>query len=173
MNNLSNYYQREPRLHNQKGQEQFPKNHVRFSPLLKLLWLVDRIHKFFGSDAFMMSESMLKEFDSAAPYDRHQGTKQELLQLRTLLTSYCRGIDHNPYISTIGRYLLKTMGISMLKNRKKLLRFYDNNQVFIDAKGKFKAPIIVTGSARSGTTLLQRLLSEDPNTRSPYTYDLN
>jgi hypothetical protein len=32
--------------------------------------------------------------------------------------------------------------------------------------------VIVTGLPRSGTTLLHRLLSEDPNTRSPYTFEM-
>ncbi|MHA2315916.1 MAG: sulfotransferase family protein, partial [Candidatus Hermodarchaeia archaeon] len=34
------------------------------------------------------------------------------------------------------------------------------------------APVIITGVPRSGTTLLQRLMSEDPNTRAPYTFEL-
>jgi hypothetical protein len=172
MVDMSNYYQRDPSNNIQSGQGQFPKNHVNFSLLLKPLVLIDRIYKLFGSDAFMMSDSILKEFDSNAPYDRYQGTKQELLQLRSFLTSYCSGIDHNPCISSIGRYLLKTMGLDMLKHRKKVLQFYDSNKAFIESNGKFKAPVIITGSGRSGTTLLQRLISEDPNTRSPYTYEL-
>lgn len=32
--------------------------------------------------------------------------------------------------------------------------------------------MIITGLPRSGTTLLHRLLSEDPNTRSPYTFEM-
>lgn len=172
MRDISNYYQIEPGAVNQSNTKRFPGNHVRFSPVLKALQLVDWVYKLFGKNAFMLSKSMLKEFDSAAQFDRHQGSKQEILQLRNLLASYCRGIDHNAFISTIGRYLLKTMGMNMLKNRKKVLQFYDNNQAFINTNGKFIAPVIITGSARSGTTLLQRLISEDPNTRSPYTYEL-
>jgi len=169
---ISNYYQREPGDNTQSGQGQFPKNHVKFSPLLKPLELIDRIYKIFGTDAFKISDSFLKEFDSATPYDRHQGTKQELFQLRTFLSSYCSGIDHNPYITSIGRYLLKTMGLDMLKHRKKVLQFYESNKAFIESNGKFQAPLIITGAGRSGTTLLQRLISEDPNTRSLYTYEL-
>jgi hypothetical protein len=35
-----------------------------------------------------------------------------------------------------------------------------------------KAPVIITGLARSGTTLLHRLMSEDPTTRSAYTFEM-
>ena len=172
MINLDNYYQRDP--HNSETTEsaRYPKNHVKFSPLLKTLQLVERAYKLYGSDAFRMSESMLKVFDSAAPHEKYQGTEQELDHLRALLSSYCSGIDHNPNISPIGRYLLKTMGVNMLKNRKKMLQFYNSNRSFIEDNGKFNAPVIITGSGRSGTTLLHRLLSEDPNTRAPYTYEL-
>lgn len=169
---ISNYYQSGPGtgIHTDLGR--YPKNHVKFSPLLRMLQFVERAYKLFGSDAFMMSESMLKVFDSTAPYDKYHGTEQELTDLRTLLTSYCSGIDHNPNISSIGRYILKTTGLDMLKNRKKVLQFYDSNKAFIEDNGIFNAPVIITGSSRSGTTLLQRLISEDPNTRAPYTYEL-
>ncbi len=169
---IPNYYQSRAGTRNLTDAARYPKNHVKFSPVLRMLQLVERGYRLFGSNAFMMSESMLKAFDSAAPYDKHQGTDQELNYLRTLLTSYCSGIDNNPNISSIGRYLLKTMGLNMLKNRNKVLRFYDSNKAFIEDNGKFQAPLIISGSSRSGTTLLQRLLCEDPNTRSPYTYEL-
>jgi len=32
--------------------------------------------------------------------------------------------------------------------------------------------VIITGSAPSGTTLLQRLMSGDPNTPFPFTYEM-
>lgn len=169
---ISNYYQSEPGNSIRTDSARYPNNHVKFSPVLQMLQLVELGYRLFGSDAFMMSESILKAFNSAAPYDMHQGTDQELNYVRALLTSYCSGIDHNPNISSIGRYLLKTMGLNMLKNRNKVLRFYDSNKAFIEENGKFHAPLIITGSGRSGTTLLQRLLSEDPNTRAPYTYEL-
>jgi hypothetical protein len=167
-----NYYQIEPGSGTHTDSVRFPKNHVKFSPILKMLQLVKGAYKLLGSDAFLLSAPMLKSFESAPPYDKHQGTEQELDLVRTLMLSYCSGIDQNPYISPIGRYLLKTMGMNMLKNRRKVLQFYDLNKAYIEEHGNFNAPVIITGSARSGTTLLQRLLSEDPNTRAPYTYEL-
>lgn len=169
---ISNYYQSESGTSIRTDSSRYPKNHVKFSPFLKILQIVERAYKLFGSEAFLLSESTLKAFDRAAPYDKYQGTEQEINEIRTLLTSYCSGIDNNPNISSIGRYLLKTMELNMLKNRNKVLRFYDSNKAFIEENGKFHAPLIITGSSRSGTTLLQRLISEDPNTRAPYTYEL-
>jgi len=94
------------------------------------------------------------------------------LQNRHLVALFCEGVDGNPYLSPMGRFLLKRIAIEQLKKRKKVLQYYYTNKEFIDTHGQLKAPVIVTGLPRSGTTLLQRLLSEDPNTRSPYTYEL-
>ena len=172
MVNLSNYYQREPVKNESPTLERYPSNHVKFSTLLKPLQWIDRIYGLFGSRAFMTLDAMLKEFDSAAPLDECLGTKEELNQVRKLLISFWEGIDNNPFLSSEGRFILKKSGLGMLKHRKKVLQYYDSNKKFIESNGKFNAPVIITGSARSGTTLLQRLLSEDPNTRSPYTFEL-
>lgn len=172
MVDLSNYYQREPIKNESTSSERYPRNHVKFSPLLKPLEWIDAAYSLFGSRAFMTMDAMLKEFDSAAPLDECLGTEEELKQVRKLLISFWEGIDNNPFLSSIGRFLLKKSGIGMLKNRKKVLQYYHSNKEYIAGKGKFRAPVIITGSGRSGTTLLQRLLSEDPNTRSPYTFEM-
>lgn len=172
MVDLSNYYQRKPVINESPAIDRYPRNHVKFSLLLKPIQWIDRVYRLFGSRAFMTMDAMLKEFDSAAPLDECLGTEEELKQVRKLLISFWEGIDNNPFLSSIGRFLLKKSGIGMLKNRKKVLQYYHSNKEFIEANGKFKAPVIITGSARSGTTLLQRLLSEDPNTRSPYTFEM-
>ncbi|MDB4582197.1 sulfotransferase [Draconibacterium sp.] len=172
MVDLSNYYQREPVKNESTTSERYPRNHVKFSGLLKPLQWIDGAYGLFGSRAFMMMDAMLKEFDSAAPLDECLGTEEELKQIRNLIISFCEGVDNNPFLSSIGRFILKKSALGMLKNRKKVLQYYVSNKEFIESNGKFKAPLIITGSSRSGTTLLQRLLSEDPNTRSLYTYEL-
>ena len=172
MVDLSNYYQREPVKNESVASERYPMNHVKYSRLLKPLQWIDSTYRLFGSRAFMTMDAMLKEFDSTAPLDACLGTKEELKQVRELIISFCEGIDNNPFLSPIGRFLFKKSAMSMLKNRKNVLQYYHSNKEFIDANGKFKAPVIITGMSRSGTTLLQRLMSEDPNTRSPYTFEL-
>ncbi len=172
MSDLSNYYQRDHRNHKDASMERFPRNHVKFSALLKPLNWVDSVYGIFGSRAFKTMGAMLKEYDSAAPLDSYIGSKNELKQVRNLVILFCDSIDNNPFLSSIGRFLLKKMALNILKNRKRLLQYYHSNKDYIEAKGKLKAPVIITGVPRSGTTLLHRLMSEDPNTRSPYTFEM-
>ncbi len=172
MVDLSNYYQREPVKNESSASERYPKNHVKFSTLLKPLQWIDSAYGLFGSRAFITMDAMLKEFDSATPLDACLGTEEELKQVRKFLISFFKGMDNNPFLSSIGRFLFRKIGLDMLKNRKKVLQYYHSNKEFIEANGKFNASVIITGSARSGTTLLQRLLSEDPNTRSLYTFEM-
>lgn len=172
MIDLSNYYQRSPQKLNSTPLERFPNNHVKFSALLKPIEWIDSLYGLFGYQAFNLKKDLLKEFDSAAPLDEYMGTEEELSQIRALLTSTCEGIDNNPFISSIGRFLIKKMGLNAIKTRKKVLQNYHSNKEFIEANGNFEAPVIITGVPRSGTTLLHRLMSEDPNTRAPYTFEM-
>ena len=169
MIDLSNYYEQDPQNREDTSSERFPNSHVKFSTLLRPL---EWIYGLFGSRAFMIKKAMLKEFDSAAPLDQCLGTKEEMNQVRNLVKSFCEGIDNNPFLSPIGRFLLKKISLEWLKNRKKVLQYYYENKDFIETKGKLQSPLIITGSPRSGTTLLHRLITEDPNTRSPYTFEL-
>jgi hypothetical protein len=66
--------------------------------------------------------AMLKEFDSADPLDLCLGSKKELKQNRNLVSSFCQGVDNNPFLSPIGRFLLKKLALNMLKNRKIVLQ---------------------------------------------------
>ena len=172
MTDLSNYYQRDPRNSEATSSERFPDNHVKYSALLKPLEWIDSVYGLFGSRAFMTKKAILAEFDSAAPLDEYLGTEEELRKARMLVVSYCEGYDNNPFISPIGRFLGMKLALNILKNRRKVLQYYHSNREFIEAHGKLKAPLIITGVPRSGTTLLQRLMSEDPNTRAPYTFEL-
>jgi len=172
MADLSNYYQRDYRNIKDTSSERFPRNHVKFSALLKPLQWIDSAYGLFGSRAFMTRSAMLREFDSVDPLDNCLGTKKELKQNRNLIASFCEGVDNNPFLSPIGRFLLKKLALKILKNRKRVLQYYHSNKEYIEANGNFKAPVIITGTPRSGTTLLHRLMSEDPNTRSPYTFEI-
>jgi hypothetical protein len=122
MADLSSYYQRD--YQNLKGfsSERFPRNHVKFSVLLKPLQWIDRAYRLFGCRSFMTMNAMLKEFDSADPLDLCLGSKKELKQNRNLVSSFCQGVDNNPFLSPIGRFLLKKLALNMLKNRKIVLQ---------------------------------------------------
>ena len=171
MNSDKNYYESAPAKNNSNPTDRYPRNHVKFSKLLRPVGWIGAIYDKFGSRAFTSINPMLKEFDRSAPLDKYLGTKEDVTEMRELLKSYCNGIDKNPFLSSIGRLLIKTISLDAIKNRKKVLEFFEENKNFIEANGSFEAPLIVTGSPRSGTTLLQRLLSEDPNSRAPYTFE--
>jgi len=146
---------------------------VKYSALVRPLQWIDCACGLLGSRAFLLRDVILREFDSAAPLDEYLGTQEELKRARTLVVSFCDGVDNNPFLSSIGRFLLRKLALDILKNRRKVLQFYHANNEFIKANGKLNAPVIITGSPRSGTTLLQRLMSEDPNTRSPYAFEMD
>jgi hypothetical protein len=172
MTDLSNYYNRDSQNCKMEITERFPDNHVKFSFILNPLEWINNLYCLFGAQAFKTMKAMLKEFDSATPLDQCLGTKVELKQNRNLIISLCEGVDNNPFLSTIGRFLVKKLSLNILKNRKRVLQYYHSNKEYIEARGKLKAPVIITGLPRSGTTLLHRLMSEDPNTRSPYTFEM-
>ena len=172
MIDLSNYYNHDSQNSKMERTERFPSNHVKFSLILKPLEWINKVYCLFGAQAFKTMNAMLKEFDSATPLDQCLGTKAELNQNRNLMMAFCEGVDNNPFLSPIGRFLLKKLALNILKNRKRVLQYYHSNKKYIEAEGKFKAPVIITGVPRSGTTLLHRLMSEDPNTRSPYTFEM-
>jgi hypothetical protein len=168
----SNYYQCDPKTTKGLSDVRFPRNHVKFFPLLKIIDLIEGAYRLFGSQAFMTKKAMVKEFNSAAPLDQCLGTAEELKQNLDVMVSFCDGVDNNPFLSAVGRFLVRKIALDSLKNRKKVLKHYHDNKDFIEKNGKYKKPVIITGAPRSGTTLLQRLMSEDPNTRSPYTYEM-
>lgn len=172
MTGLSNYYERSKTGREINPSDRYPANHVKFSTLLSLLSWIDGVYGLFGKKAFMMTKAMLREFDRATPLDKYLGEKEDIANIRRLLLSHSTGIDKNQNLSPIGRFLLKTIGLEAIKNRRRVLQFYKKNKSFIEANGRFETPLIIAGSPRSGTTLLQRLMSEDPNSRSPYTFEL-
>ncbi|MBV9182506.1 MAG: sulfotransferase [Acidobacteria bacterium] len=72
----------------------------------------------------------------------------------------------------IARLLMKRILISRLNTRRTILKFYQANKPFIESRGRLRAPLIITGCPRTGSTLLQRLMAEDPNARSPFTFEM-
>lgn len=168
----TNYYERNSQTTRDGNETRHPTNHVQFSSILRPLDWLDRL---IGEDRFRpfsLSKIMLAEFDRGSAFDSVLGTKQELSDTRKLVEIAANGFDNNPHLSPSGRLLLKLFSMNLLKNRHRVLTFYHNHRDYIDKNGKMAAPLIITGLPRSGTTLLQRLISEDPLTRSPYTFEL-
>jgi hypothetical protein len=153
--------------------DRYPRNFVRYSPLLTPLRWLDRASRALrNKPAPRLGTRLVAAFDEVGPLHPRWGSADELEVLRGNLRLFSRSIDDNPQISAIGRFLLKTIMLGHLRNRTEVIRCYEANREFIESRGRYLAPVLVTGFPRTGTTLLQRLLSEDPNTRSPHTYEL-
>lgn len=155
------------------GDPRHPRNFVRYSALLTpITWLDRAARALRGRPLLRLEPRLLAAFDATGPLDARWGSADELEHVRSSLRAFGRGIDDNPHISAIGRLLLSKVMLGHLANRAGVIAHYEAHREFIESKGRYAAPVLVTGFPRTGTTLLQRLLSEDPNTRSPHTYEL-
>lgn len=151
----------------------YPRNFVQFSPLLTpVAWIAAASKSLRGKSFPLLGASLIEEFDRVGPLDARWGTPEELETIRKNILLFSESIDGNDGISPIGRLLIKTIMRGHLRNRTETIAFCERNRAYIETHGRYRAPVLVTGFPRTGTTLLQRLLSEDPNTRSPYTYEL-
>lgn len=170
---MARYYQVDPSTADGDTTGRYPRNHVRYSKLfLPVRWFDKTKKALTGSSAFNLTKATLKEFDKPGDLHPRWGSSKDIRAIRDCLEMFATGIDNNPYISSIGRMLIKTVYLTYLRNRTEFIRFYEENAAFIEANGKYKAPLLVTGYPRTGTTLLHRLLAEDPRSRSPYTYEM-
>jgi len=171
MENTAGYYQSDPRSARGGDPARYPRSPVRFPAYLKLLDLAHQLPPLARHRLFRLSETLPELFDRIQPGPQW-GSPEEIAVLRRCLMHYCGGIDGNPHISPTGRALFNVLAQGFLKSRLRAIRFYDKHRDFITEHGRFAAPVIITGFPRTGTTLLHRLLSEDPNTRAPCAFEL-
>lgn len=141
-------------------------------PLRSLLWRDSLSRALTERPTCRIDGTLLEAFDAVEAPAERWGTTEEIGVLRANLKLFSDGVDQNPYVSPIGRMLITAIAKGHLDNRAATVAYYEANREFIEANGRYTAPVLVTGFPRTGTTLLQRLLSEDANTRSPYTYEM-
>src|SRR6185295_11971396 len=77
---------------------------------------------------------------------RRWGTPLELEALRRNIALFSRNIDQGPFLSPIGRFLLRRFMKAHLHNRARTIAFYEGNRAFIESNGRYDAPLLVTGS---------------------------
>jgi len=81
-----------------------------------------------------------------------------------------QSLEEEARLNTIGKLSAATYLHRLLCNR---LNIENNRKNFPEvAEQKISRPIFITGLPRSGTTFLHALLAEDPNTRSPKTWEV-
>ena len=73
-------------------------------------------------------------------------------------------------LNTIGKLSATTYLTQLLCNRLRLEKQYKSAEKI--GQRKISRPIFITGLPRSGTTFLHALLAEDPNTRTPITWEV-
>lgn len=74
-------------------------------------------------------------------------------------------------MTAVGRFMVQDNLLSRMKNRLKLEAEYKAHPEILEQE--VHEPIIIAGLARTGSTLLQRLLAQDPGNRSPYNWEMN
>ena len=80
------------------------------------------------------------------------------------LAALCKSIEESGWLSPMGRLGSWSQLTSFLVNRLRLENLYKRNPEINDVE--VKAPIIIAGMPRSGTTHLHNLIASDENLRS-------
>jgi hypothetical protein len=169
----ANYYHVDPASHRGDVSGRYSENQVKFPIFWKPAIAASNLKtSLTGKPLFLMGGRMLARFDSVGPLHERWGTADEIAVNRRNLQLFCQGVDENRYIAPPGRLFIKIIVSRYLQNRIDTIAFYEKNRAFIEANGRCRAPLLVTGFFRTGTTLLHRLLSQDPNARSPYAYEM-
>ena len=166
------YFQQTPSKNKQSAPDYIAYNYVRFPWFVKALLIFEKVITYFGFTPFLLKDSMRRAFDATGTLDKRWGSEKELGRARAVIEAFSEGLDNNPNISIVGRLMYQRTSRSVLQSRQKVIAHYESNRQFIEATGRVNKPIIITGAYRTGTTLLQRLMSEDPQARSPFMYEL-
>ncbi len=84
--------------------------------------------------------------------------------LKEALTQLVASINNEAKLHPFGRFITKQRLLNVLQNRLRVEAIFKNHPEINDLE--IKAPIIITGLQRTGTTRLHRLLAAHPDVRS-------
>jgi hypothetical protein len=73
-------------------------------------------------------------------------------------------------LNTVGRLLTRAEILRFLVNRLRIVDAWKRHPEILDRA--IEAPIVITGTARSGTSILLELLAQDPSNRCPATWEI-
>ncbi len=79
------------------------------------------------------------------------------------------GLEHEAQLNQLGRMVIGGMIVSALASRLTVVAWEKANPVA--AKADIKAPLIILGMPRTGTTILYETLAADPRLRAPLTWE--
>lgn len=78
------------------------------------------------------------------------------------------GLDNEARLNTLGRLMTRAELLRTLAVRLRLTDLWRRHPEILDSE--VTAPIVIAGAARTGTSILQETLSQDPQFHLPYTY---
>jgi len=107
-----------------------------------LTWVDHFSRAFRGRSAFEIGDSLLKAFDRVGSPPERWGTPLELEAQRRNIALFSDNIDCNPYLSSIGRYLLRCIMRAHLHNRARTIAFYERNRTFTEPRGRYVARFV-------------------------------
>ncbi len=86
------------------------------------------------------------------------------------LAVLCKALDEEAELTLMGRIIVRDEIVNALQVRLWLEEQYRRYPSIEDER--IKAPILIAGSARSGTTIVQELLAENPALRALYSWEV-
>jgi hypothetical protein len=127
--------------------------------VVRMINLAGRGLDFFNLRADLSEESLLKAAKKSNKLDDF-GDESFRKPLSVLLDSIERESQLNP----VGRFITRKRLIGVLGNRLRAQKFFTDYPEILNMK--VAPPVVITGLQRTGTTLLQRMMAADPDTRS-------
>jgi len=104
--------------------------------------------------------------------ERRSGLRREEdLAIREPLDILVRGLEEEADLTTVGRYMARQMLVLALANRLRIQRSLRECPEILETR--VDRPIFVAGFARTGTTLLHRLLALDDAARAPALWEVS
>jgi len=87
------------------------------------------------------------------------------------LRKFIAALESDAHLSTLGRLIArKDIGMT-LENRLGVLAWHKRHPEI--AREEIRRPIVIIGMARTGTTILHHLITQDPNVRVPLTWEVD
>ena len=109
-------------------------------------------------------ETLLKLASRATSLDDFGGQ-----DFRPALQRLTQSLDEDARLNLFGRYFARRQLLELLGHR---LRIFEHRKRHPEIAGqRIERPIFITGLPRTGTTLLQALLAEDPAHRTPLSWE--
>ncbi len=86
------------------------------------------------------------------------------------LTRLLHSFEEEADLSIIGRVIARANSIELLENRLQMIEVHKQHPEI--AQGEIRHPIFIVGMPRTGTSILHELMSQDPNLRTPLSWEV-